>query len=207
MKRIGITGGFGSGKSVVAAFFEQAGYPVLHADPLAKELMVSNPAVRSRLIQIIGVHAYKNDGSLDTAYIAGRIFSDHTLKKLVEDVVHPAVIRSIESKLDTLERLNKTRIAFVEAALIYESHMESMFDYIIAVNAPLEIRIKRSMERGGIPESEVHRRIAAQYPQELITEKADFVVKNAGTVEQLHAKLEFVLQLLSTLAEHEKNGE
>jgi dephospho-CoA kinase len=207
MKRIGITGGYASGKSVVSAFFEQAGYPVLHADPLAKELMVSNPGVKAEIERIVGKQAYGKDGRLDTAFVAGQIFSDQNIKGKVEAVVHPAVIRSIESKLDTLERLDKSHIAFVEAALIYESRIDSMFDYIIAVYAPLGVRMERGIKRDGLSESEVHRRIASQYPQEYIAERADFVIENAGSLDQLNTRLTFILRLLETLSQDEKNEE
>jgi dephospho-CoA kinase len=207
MKRIGITGGYASGKSVVSTFFEQAGYPVLHADPLAKELMVSNPGVKAEIERIVGKQAYGQDGRLNTAFIAEQIFSEQHIKEKVEAVVHPAVIRSIESKLDTLERLDKSRIAFVEAALIYESHIDSMFDYIIAVYAPLEVRTDRGIKRDGLSAGEVHRRIASQYPQEYIAERADFVIENAGSLEQLNPRLTFILRLLETLSQDEKNGE
>ncbi len=200
MIRIGITGGFGSGKSAVAEFFEQAGYPVLHADPLAKELMATNPALKKRLKEIVGREAFLEDGTLNTAHIAALIFSDHEIKKDVEAAVHPAVIRAIESKFDTLERLNKTSIAFVEAALIYESRIESMFDYIIAVTAPLETRIARSIERDGITGNEARRRINAQYHEAYVNEKADFVVDNSGNIDRLHERLQFILHLLEALA-------
>lgn len=199
MLRIGITGGFGSGKSTVAAYYEKKQYPVIYADPLAKKLMVEDKAIRKKLTNLLGKKAYLPDTSLNKEYVAHVIFSEPAKKREVERIVHPAVLDSIEKSFSKLLKKKASSLAFVEAALIYESRMEEMFDYVVVVTAPVEDRIRRIAKRDKTNEDEIRKRIAAQRPDEYLISRADFVIQNNGDIRHLHQRCAFLEKLFLSM--------
>jgi dephospho-CoA kinase len=199
MLRIGVTGGYGSGKSTAARYFEERGYPVVYADPLAKKLMTDNPEVRTKLVSLLGEGAYNANGTLNKKYIADLIFSDTVKKSALERIVHPAVLAAVNAAFSEFERNHSTRMAFVEAALIFESHMEKMLDYVIAITAPEDVRIRRIVERDGKNPEQVRKRIAAQHPDEYLKSKADFSIENTGDIAQLYERCSFLENLFLSI--------
>ncbi len=199
MLRIGITGGYGSGKSTAAQFFEKKGYPVLYADPLAKRLMTEDKNIRSKLSTLLGTNTYNPDGSLNRQYVANTIFSDHGKKRALERIVHPAVLAYIDNYFSKLEQQQKKTFAFIEAALIFESGMEKMLDYVIVVSAPEEQRARRIAKRDGVSEEEIRKRIAAQHSEVHLKTKADFVIENKGDIDYLYERCTFLEQLFHSL--------
>jgi dephospho-CoA kinase len=199
MLRIGITGGYGSGKSTAARYFEERGYPVVYADPLAKKLMTDNPEVRIKLVSLMGEGAYHADGTLNKKYIADLIFSDSAKKSALERVVHPVVLTAVTAAFSEFERNQSTRMAFVEAALIFESHMEKILDYVVAITAPEDVRIRRIVERDGINREEIRERITAQYTDEYLKSKADFSIENTGDITHLNERCSFLENLFLSI--------
>jgi dephospho-CoA kinase len=199
VKRIGITGGIGSGKSTAAGFFEERGYPVIYADPLAKKLMSEEPTTRDRLRSLLGELTYRSDGSLDTDFVAGVIFSDPGKKKALERIVHPAVLKSIDTYLKNLEEKGTHRLAFVEAALIFESGMEKMLDFVVVITAPETVRIERVANRDNVRPDEVRKRIGAQQTDDYLRRHADFVIENTKDVASLRGRCLFLESLFLSM--------
>ena len=173
MLRIGLTGGIGCGKSVVAKVFETLGIPVYYADDAAKNLMNADKELKAAIIKNFGEGSYTN-GELNRKYIAGIVFNDKEKLELLNALTHPATIR------DAVEWIKKQSSAYIikEAALLFESGANKNLDHVIGVDAPLPLRIKRVMARDGISETEVMKRINRQMDEKKKMDLCDFVIIN-----------------------------
>lgn len=175
MKTIGITGGIGSGKTVVSHVLETLSYPVYNADRQAKCLMnTSYPLIRS-LKEILGEEIYK-EGRLDRGHMAQLIFSDPGLLHRVNALVHPAV------KEDFLRwcRQQKNTLLFLESAILFESGLGNSVDRVWVVSAPEPIRIARVMDRDRLSEEQIKARLAAQMKEEEKISLGDLTLINDG---------------------------
>lgn len=199
MLRIGITGGYGSGKSTASGYFEQKGYPVIYADPLAKTLMTEDAEIQKKLTTLLGNDAYNPDRTLNTQYVAGIIFNEPGKKRALERIVHPAVLQAVDTFFRERKQESRHVSSFVEAALIFESRMEKMLDYVIAVTAPEEQRIRRIMKRDGTGEEEIRKRMAAQHSDEYYKTRADFVIENTRDIPGLHQRCAFLETLFLSM--------
>jgi len=196
--KIGITGGIGSGKSTVSNLFEEAGYNVIRADDVAKDILISNPEVRKNVIDTFGDEVYK-DGSLNKEFLAAKVFSDEENVEKINSIVHPPTIKQILHLIT--EELEKKDIAFVEAALILESSLDVILDYVLLVTAEDDIRISRVLEKGNISEYEIRSRMSYQMSEKEKESLADFIIHNNSSIEELNTRAKFFLQLFETLAD------
>ncbi len=153
---IGITGGIGSGKSVVSRVLATMGYPVYDCDSRAKALMNDSLEIRQELTEVFGQDLYKSD-YLDREKLGSLIFNSPVKLKLVNAIVHPVVKQDL---MDWYSR--KKCLCFVESAILYESGFVSMVDNVVRVVAPDELRVRRVMQRSGLSEDEVVSRMANQ---------------------------------------------
>lgn len=174
MIRLGITGGIGSGKSVVSKVLRLMGIPVYDCDSKAKELMRNDPDLRKSLIGIAGKDVYNDDGGINVKYLSSFLFSDKGNRALVDSVVHPCVksdfLRWIDERDETL--------VGVESAILFEAGMNLIVDKTVMVYAPEPLRVTRVMKRNGCSQDEAMARIHAQMPDEKKKLLADFVICN-----------------------------
>jgi dephospho-CoA kinase len=190
MLKVGITGGIGSGKSIVSKIFESFGIPVYYADKAAKELMHDDKQLRNDLITHFGSSTYTND-ILNRKYLAEIVFSDKEKLALLNSLTHPAIIRHANEWMSK----QKTPYAVKEAALLIESGASAHLDYVIGIYAPENIRISRVAERDGLSYDEIKKRITNQMDEELKMKGCDFVIMNdehhlvVPQVIALHEKL------------------
>jgi dephospho-CoA kinase len=190
MLRVGLTGGIGSGKTVVARIFESLGIPVYYADDAAKRLMNSDPQLRKELIKHFGEKTYTPEG-LDRKYLASIVFNNKEKLDRLNAITHPVTIR------DASEWMAKQTTPYVikEAALLFESGATEHLDYVIGVYAPQHVRVKRVMERDNLSTAEVMKRISRQIDEEMKMKLCDFVITNneqqlvVPQVISLHEKL------------------
>ena len=173
MKRIGITGGIGAGKSLVAEIIKAMGYPVYNSDERAKELTESNPKIKEGLIHLFGEEIYQN-GTLNKFALAQAIFSDESLREKVNALIHPIVREDFN--LWALAQNNS--LVFNESAILFETGSFKNFDAIILVYAPKELRIKRIMKRDNCSENEVLKRMNSQFSDEEKYQLTEFRVLN-----------------------------
>jgi dephospho-CoA kinase len=199
--RIGLTGGIGSGKSLVAAVFRSLGSPVLSADEIARNLTDSDPIIKKRIREEFGSEVFKGDGTLDRKAMAGIVFSNKKKRERLNAIVHPAVLKKIEEETKKLERDGDTPFVIHEAALIYEAGVDKSLDYVIVVDADEDKRIHRVMDRDGISRADVQRRIDAQIPAEMKRKMADFVIENDGDRKNLEHRVRFLYNLFLSLGE------
>jgi dephospho-CoA kinase len=198
---VGITGGIGSGKSEAAKLFAASGFGVLQADAIARRIIDTDDAIRRRIVRDFGPGIYAGAGGpLDRKRMARLIFGDESLQQRLNAIVHPAVVAEIASLVAAARKERKLPALLVEAALLFEAGAETILDYVIAVEAPEELRIARIMARDGATRAQALGRIRAQLPAEVTAERADFVIRNAGSPAELSARCAFVRTLLLTIA-------
>ena len=170
---IGLTGGIGSGKSIVAKMFEILGCLVFNSDETAK-LIYFEENIKSQVINLLGQEAYKNPTELNKSFISKKIFSNTDLLHQLNTIIHPEVKNCFE----TFKRENKNKIIIKESALLFEAKTDKDMDKIVLVTAKDEIRVNRVIERDGLTKDEVLKKIKAQISQEEKIKMADFVIYN-----------------------------
>ncbi len=179
MLKVGVTGNIGSGKTTVCRIFESLMVPVYYADERARQLMVEDPELKSRIVALLGPEAYLPDGSLHRQWIAQKVFQDASLLQQLNDIVHPAVHRDLSSWFAGQEAMGHP-YAIEEAALLFESGGYQHLDKIVVVVAPEALRIRRVMDRDGLTEAQVRARMERQWPEAAKANMADFIIVNDG---------------------------
>ena len=167
--RIAITGNIGSGKSYVCQLFKQLGIPVFDSDLEAKRLY-DRPEIKRRMVERFGSNIYHEDGTLDRRAMASKVFADSCALGYVESVLYPALNAHFAEWAD----LQEAPYVLYESALIFEKHLEGMFDAVIVVAASEEVRIRRVMARDHCTEEQVRARMALQLPQSEKVTNADY---------------------------------
>jgi len=173
MKTIGLTGGIGSGKSIVAKVFATFNVPIYNSDIEAKKLMNSSSEVKKKLISEFGSDVYLNN-TLNRKFLANIIFNDKQKLKFVNSIVHPVVINHFNKWVSQ----QKAHYIIKENAILFESGMYKNVDLIITVTAPEAIRIERVTKRDNSIYEEVKSRISNQISDKEKIEKSDFVIIN-----------------------------
>lgn len=189
---VGLTGGIGSGKSIVAAVLESMGYPVFYSDRVAKDIMRSHVGVRDEIIKQFGEDAYV-DGDLNRTLIAQRIFSHPEDKSFIDNLIHPRVR---EAFVEFTGKQSQS-LVFNEAAILFETGGNTNFDKTILVTAPMELRIERVMKRDKCSKEAVESRMKNQWTDELKIPLADFVLVNDDTQPLLNQIEDLITKLLN----------
>ena len=175
MKRIGITGGIGSGKSTVCEIFRLINIPVFHADREAKHLQDNDINVKNNIIEHFGDEIYSEEGFLDRRKLAEIIFTDKYALSAISEIIHPAV-RARFFKWS--EKFRALPYVLYEAAILFESGYASDFDGNILVLADENLRIKRVIKRDNLTENEIRQRINNQIPDNEKIKLANFIIEN-----------------------------
>ncbi len=174
MKLVGITGGIGSGKSLVSKILETMGYAVYDSDLQAKALYFKT-AIKQEVVALLGPHSYHTDGSLNKAFIGAKVFSDQHLLHQLEDILHPAVKQDF---LDWQTQHQHSTILFKESALIFEKQLNKDLDAVILVVSSMEARMQRLMQRDHVTEVEIRARMDKQWSDAEKLKQTQLVVKN-----------------------------
>ena len=198
--RIGVTGGIGSGKSLVCSLFSRLGVPVLSADEIAKEVMNAHPEVRRKIVDLLGSAAYGVDGLLDRRYVASKLFNNKNLQTRLNAIVHPVVEAEIDRRTEALTR-DGSGLVVIEAALVYEAGLDKRLDVVVVVDADEKERIRRVTERDHVSPSEVRKRIKAQWSASRKVRQADYVIRNNDSVQMVETNVQFLYNLFTLLAE------
>src|SRR5258706_332054 len=176
---IGITGGIGSGKSLVCKILATLGVPIYDADTRAKELMTTDEILVNQIKEKFGAESYQVNGSLDRDYLSREVFNDSTKLEKLNQLVHPRV--AVDSEKWTKKNKNFPYLV-KEAALLFESGSYKLLDKIIVVTAPESLRVQRVINRDMSKDKEdVLKIIRSQMPEEEKIKRADFVIRNDET--------------------------
>ncbi len=173
-RRLGITGGIGSGKTTVCRIFRVLGVPVFVADVAARQLMNNDPSIRSEINKIAGKDLYEG-GELDRRELARLIFNEPDMLQKVNASVHPAVLREFEAWSSVID----APYVIMEAAILFEARADRLVDRVISISAPVEERISRVMGRSEISREEVLERINNQMEDNEREEQSYYVINNA----------------------------
>jgi len=173
MLKVGITGGIGSGKSVVCQVFQTLGIPVFNADDAARYLMENDAHLISNISLLFGKDIYKQ-GKLDRANVSAIVFNDAAKLQQLNALVHPATISYAHNWFS----MQQAPYVIKEAAIFFESGSNKDMDVMIGVSAPLSLRTNRAMQRTSLSETEVKARIAKQMDQEEKMKLCDYVIIN-----------------------------
>lgn len=194
---VGITGGFGAGKSTVAGLIAER-YPVLDSDRIARDLMERDAELRRALARQFGDDLFAPGIALDRAGIAARVFSDPEQLASLNRIVHPRVMTAIASQAAAHAAEGRS-VIFVESALIFEAGLEHAFFLTIAVLASEETVLRRARERARYGDEDAQRRIARQMDPEEKASRADFTIRNEDSMEGLRSRVDLVLRLVEAL--------
>ncbi|MDZ4745918.1 MAG: dephospho-CoA kinase [bacterium] len=198
MKIIGITGGIGTGKSTVAEILRERGWTVYSSDETAREIMKNDAAVRQEIASTFG------EAAADRQVLAGLVFGPtpkhDEARAALERIVHPRVMEAHMQQIEK-HRAEGSPLIAIESALLFEVGLEEGFDYIVVVDAPEELQVRRAASRSTLSEDAVRARIAVQMPMEEKRRGADFVIDNKGTLDDLRKAVDVVALVLETLPE------
>jgi dephospho-CoA kinase len=176
MIKVGITGGIGSGKSLVCQVFSRLGIPVYNADMAARKIMERDRAVRKKLTDMLGRDVYEGN-SLNRIKMAGLIFNNGELLTRVNLIVHPAVTVDFQKWCDTVGNF---RYVIHESAILFESEIYRLFDFIVLVTAPVEVRLKRVITRSGMTHEKIQSIMKNQPDEKENMLRSHLVLNNDG---------------------------
>lgn len=194
MKKIGLTGGIGSGKTTVARFFNILGIPVFFADTISRKIVSSDPEVKHAIIQLLGEDAFINN-EYNRPYVASRVFQDKQLLEKLNQIIHPATLKAFD---DWVSQQN-TPYIIKEAAILFESGSHKGLDKTITVNAPEEVRLHRVLRRDDTTPAQVKSRMMAQFSDEQRSNVADFIILNDDVQPIIPQVLEIHKTIISSL--------
>lgn len=185
---IGLTGGIASGKSTVSRFFKELGLEVLDADEVVKEVSQKKDTV-DRITEVFGKDILNKEGNLIREKLREKAFEDKKLLKKLNGIIHPQVIEIfVEKKRETPEE----SIVIFDIPLLYEAEMENLCDKIIVVYVKRELQTKRVIERDGNSRELAEKIIDAQMALEEKAKRADIVINNNSTLEDLKNQVNMV---------------
>jgi dephospho-CoA kinase len=195
MLRAALTGGIATGKSYCMSRFAARGVPVIDADVLARDAVADGSPGLAAVVSRFGPDVLHSDGSLDRPALARLIFADRTARADLEAIVHPHVYRRVR---DWFARLPlQTPVAIADIPLLFETGHQHEFDRVIVAACEPPTQLSRLMTRNGLAEHEARARLAAQWPIEEKTARADYVIRTDGPFADTDAQVDAVLQRLN----------
>ncbi|HAR38794.1 MAG: dephospho-CoA kinase [Bacteroidetes bacterium GWD2_45_23] len=195
MITIGVTGGIGSGKSVVCDIFRLHGFPVYDADKEAKELNDTSPVIRAALSRHFGEEIYR-EGRLDRKAFASIIFQDKQKVAVANAIIHPELAKDFLKWCSRQEPHHS--MAIIDAALLFEAGFDQWLDKTITVYAPKDIRLQRTIARDHSSADKVEERMNAQLPEEEKSRRSDFTIYNDNS----HSLILQVTEIMKKLSEN-----
>lgn len=177
MELIAITGGIGSGKSVVATMVKVMGFDVYDCDSRARALMIEDADVRRQLVDTFGEQVYLNDGSINRQYLSAVAFRDDMALARLNAIVHPATASDMK-RWAARQMADGATAAFVETALLRTAGLDREVDRVWHVTAPDDVRVARVMVRSGLSDGQVRERMAAQAVEDSIADGEHVIIND-----------------------------
>lgn len=194
---IGLTGGIGSGKTIVAGFLREMGAVVIDADRVGRDVVEGSKEIRESIRLAFGDRFFDSDGNLRRQELGRFVFSDESRKRKLNDIVHPVLWERIRGQIQAALQQNPPLVV-VDAALIFETELDKEMDEVVVVDASREIRIRRVRERDRLSDEEIEYRMSVQWPTEEKVRRADHVLINDGTMEKLKMEVRRLYGELTT---------
>ncbi|MDR6369698.1 dephospho-CoA kinase [Chryseobacterium bernardetii] len=188
-KIIGLTGGIGSGKTTVARFIEEFGFPVYYSDDRAKAIVNESEDLKIKIKELLGEDAYDGNGLYDRKFVADKVFNNRDLLQQLNEIIHPAVKIDFENWLKKQSKY----LVFKETALLFELKLNRQCYKSLLVTAEDNIRIKRVMDRDNKTYREVEAVMEKQMPERDKIKMADCIIYNNTNLEELKEETEKVI--------------
>lgn len=186
MFKVGLTGGIGSGKSEVSRRLAARGAIVIDADKIAREVVEPGTPGLAEITQAFGDAVLRPDGSLDRQRLGSIVFADPDKLRVLNGIVHPKVAARVD---ELLRSVPVDAIVVYDVPLLAENNLASQYDLVIVVDAPDEVRVRRLREFRNMAEEDARARIAVQASREERLKVADIVIDNAGSLDDLDARV------------------
>lgn len=190
---VGLTGGFASGKTTVRKMFEQLGIKSIDADELARDCLTKDEACIRKVVELFGQDVVGEKQKLNRSKIAQIVFQDQSLRKDLENIVHPYVFKKIDQRIKSFE--NK-KYVLIDMPLLFETNYDKKVQATIVVKADREKQIERAQKRTDLSREMVEKIIDSQMSLEEKIKKADFVIDNNGDLMQTEKQVKDVYQKL-----------
>jgi len=200
---VGVTGGIGSGKSTLCRYLEELGCELFEADRVARELQLSDPGIIEGIKSLFGKDVYSETRSgkleLDRRRIAREVFSHPASLGALNRLIHPKVYEACRRQAAEAHSRGAAMLV-MESAIIFETGRNADLDFIVAVTADDDTRLARAVSRGLGTPADIRRRMALQWPQEMLVSRADYVVRNDGGKDELRVEAERLFGVLTEAA-------
>ncbi|TQS31103.1 dephospho-CoA kinase [Microbispora sp. KK1-11] len=191
MLKVGLTGGIGSGKSEVSRRLAARGAVVVDADKIAREVVEPGTPGLAEIVEAFGEDVLRPDGTLDRERLGAIVFADAEKLKVLNGIVHPKV----GERSEQLQReAPDDAVVVYDVPLLAENNLAPLYDVVIVVDTPDEVRLERLLRFRGMPEADARARIAAQASREDRLRIADIVIRNEGSLDDLDAQVDKVWQ-------------
>ena len=197
-KIIGLTGGIGSGKTTVAKFIEEMGFPVYFSDDRAKNIVNDDEALKNKIKELLGEEAYDENGFYNIKYVSGIVFNDNEMRLQLNALIHPAVKIDFENWVEN----QNSEFVFKETALLFELKLNESCYKSVLVTADDNIRIKRVMDRDQKTYREIEAVIDKQMPEKDKIKRADFVIFNNEGIDELKTATEKMMVELKEVSQN-----
>jgi dephospho-CoA kinase len=196
---VGLTGGIGSGKSTVSARLTEHGAVIIDADAITREVQAPGSPVLAAIAERFGPHMVGPDGELDRAALAAVVFPDPPALKDLNAIVHPAVGAEIVRRVH--EHAGTDDVVVLDVPLLVEGGRRKFYGVsaVIVVDTPVELAVARLIEHRGFSEADARARVAAQATREDRLARADLVIENAGSIEDLLAQVDRAWHVVRSL--------
>lgn len=192
---IGLCGGSGAGKGTVDNCFLKHGIPSIDTDAVYRELTVRGSYLLNILSEAFGTDILNERGELDRKKLSALVFSDSAKHKLLNSITHSEILNEAERRIRKYESEGYPAV-ICDAPLLFESGFDKKCDIIIAVTAPLDVRIERLVRRDGISPEAARQRILSQLPDEYLEKHSDFVINNNGDLANVQAQIDSLVKII-----------
>ena len=193
MKVIGLTGGIGAGKSTVTNYLRKQGYLVIDADAIAHQITEKGSPALKKIALCFGAEVLYEDGSLNRKKLAAFVFSDEEKKRQLEQLTTVEVVYIIKTQLEDLRKKGKQDIVFVDAPLLFETGADKLTDMVWLVDADMEARSSRVMDRDGTSREAVVSRVQNQMDSSEKKKLSAEIIDNSKGKEELYQQIEYLL--------------
>ena len=190
MRVLGLTGGIGSGKSMVASMFAQLGADIIDADQLARQVVEPGQPALEEIARAFGREILLADGRLDRAKLGRLVFADPAARERLNAITHPPIRERMAAEIAA--RGSRPGLLIVDVPLLYESDRAGTVEAVIVVWVDSQTQLRRLIERDGLGEEEARQRIAAQMPLDEKRARADIVIDNSGSQQNTRRQVEAI---------------
>lgn len=195
MKKIGLTGGIGSGKSTVAKLLAEAGFKVVDADQIARDIMEPGSPVLDDVADAFGADVIRQDGSLDRGKLAGRAFVDKRATEKLNSITHPAIRAESERRFADAEAAGEPAVVY-DMPLLVDIGMHRDMDLTVVVDVDADERVRRLVSSRGLDEADARARIAQQIDDATRKAAADVIIDNNGAIDALRPQVDELIARL-----------